>query len=43
MNLSRWSRSAPGFVYLEADLGAGPLAHPPYALYLTYVISAWTP
>jgi hypothetical protein len=26
-----------------ADLDAGPLAHPPYALYLTYVISAWTP
>jgi len=26
-----------------AGLGAGPLAHPPYALYLTYVISAWKP
>jgi hypothetical protein len=26
-----------------ADLGAGPLAHPPTALYLTYVISAWKP
>jgi hypothetical protein len=26
-----------------ADLGAGPLAHPPDALYLTYVISAWQP
>jgi len=24
-------------------LGAGPLAHPPDALYLTYVISAWQP
>jgi hypothetical protein len=26
-----------------AGLGAGPLAHPPDALYLTYVISAWQP
>jgi hypothetical protein len=26
-----------------AGLGAGPLAHPPTALYLTYVISAWQP
>jgi hypothetical protein len=32
-----------GAVGALAGLGAGPLAHPPYALYLTYVISAWKP
>jgi hypothetical protein len=26
-----------------AGLAAGLLAHPPYAFYLTYVISAWKP
>ena len=26
-----------------ADLGTGPLTHPPYAFYLTYVIAAWRP
>jgi hypothetical protein len=43
MNLSRRSAVRARVVYVEVDLRAGPLAHPPYALYLTYVISAWRP